>query len=75
MAKQKAAGEQCEFWLMRNWQEKLLKYGDNPLWQNSKSDLEAAVSFLSMQHQRDLLALIEMMQHSGLGLEQEVVFL
>ncbi len=71
----RSLGEQCEFWLMPNWQEKLLKYGDNLLWQNSKSDLEAALSFMSMQHQLDLLALIKMMQHSGLALEQEVVFL
>lgn len=66
-----ALGDECECWLMPQWQHKLERYGSNALWRDTLRHFSAAVDRLPP----DLRELTDLMQRSGLALEQEVVWL
>jgi hypothetical protein len=65
-----------EFWLMQNWQALLAKYGNNVVWQNTRSDFEAAQSRMkNFTVSSELDELCAQMVNSGLALEHEAVWL
>lgn len=64
-------GDACECWLMPQWQAKLARYGSNPLWRDTLRHFTGAVDQLPA-YMRELTA---QMQHLGLALEQESVWL
>lgn len=63
--------DDCEFWLMPQWQSKLARYGNNTLWRDTLRHFTSVVNLLPAC-MRDLT---EQMQGSGLALEQEAVWL
>ncbi len=64
-------GNACEFWLMPDWQKRLLRHGNNQLWLDTFQDFTNAVPNLPDY----LKPLIEQMRQSGLALEQESIWL
>jgi len=64
-------GEQCEFWLMPNWQNKLQQYGNRKLWRKTLQQFRSSIEYLPPY----LQPLTTQMQRSGLALEQEAVWL
>lgn len=67
----KMMGDACECWLMPDWTNKLVRYGNNQLWQDTFSHFTRAVNQLP-EYLNDLT---EQMRRSGLALEQEAVWL
>ena len=71
-------GSQVAFWLMPDWEQKLIRYGDNALWNRTAADFRTAVEQLEQQGEPldpALHQLIGCMSRYGLALEQEAVFL
>lgn len=65
-----------EFWLMPDWAERLKKYGNNQVWQNTRKDFSAAVARLdALGMPLPLKALCQAMSEQGMALEHEVVWL
>ena len=64
-------GENCCCWLMPDWSNKLARYGNNQLWQNTLCHFTGALAHLPASL-RDLTA---QMKHLGVALEQEAVWL
>lgn len=69
--------EHVQFWLMPNWQSKLINYGNNELWQKTHPQFHESTPELSQlcSTEPELLELISAMQQNGLALEQEAVWL
>ncbi|PME16182.1 hypothetical protein BCV44_15445 [Vibrio cyclitrophicus] len=69
--------ERAEFWLMPNWKELLVRYGQNQLWNDTAREFDSfernSQGFLGQLSQLDNLV-TEMKKH-GLALEQEAVWL
>ena len=72
-----ALGSQVNFWMMPAWEKRLLRYGNNKLWQETARDFNATLPQLLplIQNESELCQLIEAMQRNGLALEQEAVWL
>lgn len=70
-------GTQVNFWLMPDWGKRLLRYGNNKLWQYTAREFNAALPGLlpMIQGEHELCLLIETMQRHGLALEQESIWL
>ena len=66
-----ALGDACDFWLMPQWESKLARYGSVQLWRDTLRHFTAAVG----QMPASLRDLTEQMQHLGMALEQEAVWL
>lgn len=64
-------GEHCQFWLMPNWQSKLMEFGNTELWQKTRKDFDKAKYHIGP----DLQALVQAMQLQGRALEQEAVWI
>ncbi|WP_294770683.1 hypothetical protein [uncultured Rhodoferax sp.] len=64
-------GDTCDFWLMPEWGSKLERYGSVQLWRDTLRHFTTAVSQLPAP----VRELAEQMQHLGLALEQEAVWL
>lgn len=69
-------GNRASFWLMPEWAERLTRFGNAPLWQDTQRE------FIAMQSQPvvatfapELIELIHQMQLRGMALEQEAVWL
>lgn len=69
--------DQVSFWLMPNWQQKLSRFGNNLLWQNTHQEFQSAAPHLLplLDNEQALALLITAMQRQGLALEQEAVWL
>lgn len=78
---------QAKFWLMPDWQDKIVRYGNPSIWQNTHDDFVRAYAQLLQQTTRqsatqlqkiatdnDVLALCQQLQQHGLALEQEAVW-
>jgi len=70
-------GSQVNFWLMPDWGKRLLRYGNNKLWQDTAREFNAALPGLlpMIQDELELCLLVEFMQRNGLALEQEAIWL
>ena len=66
-----ALGDACDFWLMPQWESKLARYGSVQLWRDTLRHFTTAVAQLPPS----VRELTEQMQHLGLALEQEAVWL
>lgn len=66
-----ALGEACDFWLMPQWESKLARYGSVQLWRDTLRHFTTAVAQLPPS----VRELTEQMQHLGMALEQEAVWL
>lgn len=66
-----ALGDACDFWLMPQWESKLARYGSVQLWRDTLLHFTTAVAQLPAS----VRELTEQMQHLGLALEQEAVWL
>lgn len=66
-----ALGDACDFWLMPQWESKLARYGSVQLWRDTLRHFSGAVAQLPASV-RELSA---QMQHLGMALEQEAVWL
>lgn len=66
-----ALGDACNFWLMPQWASKLARYGSVQLWRDTLRHFTAAVAQLPAP----VRELTEQMQHLGMALEQEAVWL
>ena len=66
-----ALGDACDFWLMPQWESKLAGYGSVQLWRDTLRHFTTAVAQLPAP----VRELTEQMQHLGLALEQEAVWL
>ena len=66
-----ALGDACDFWLMPQWESKLARYGSVQLWRDTLRHFTTAVAQLPAP----VRELIEQMQHRGMALEQEAVWL
>ena len=66
-----ALGDACDFWLMPQWESKLAHYGGVQLWRDTLRHFTTAVAQLPPS----VRELTEQMQHLGLALEQEAVWL
>lgn len=64
-------GESCQFWLMPDWQQKLLRYGNRTVWQDTFHYL----NHIETQIPAYLWPLVSEMRSHGLALEQEAVWL
>jgi len=65
-----------QFWLMPEWQERLRKFGNNRVWQNTRRDFDAALVRLeALGMPLEVKALCQAMAAQGLGLEHEAVWL
>ena len=64
-------GEQCECWLMPDWEKKLIQYGNHTVWKNTHQFLNDNQVLLPEY----LTPLILKMRQTGLALEQEAVWL
>lgn len=73
----KHLGNDCRFWLMPGWEQKLARYGNNALWQNTAREFNAALPALTalFAAEPSLERLVTSMQTQGLALEQEAVWL
>ena len=66
----------CTLWLMPNWRELLSAYGSNLVWQNTRSDFEAALArFKEHSVPDEVLLLCAELSRQGLALEHEAVWL
>jgi hypothetical protein len=66
----------CTLWLMPNWQELLITYGSNLVWQNTRGDFEAALTRIKdLSVPDDVLLLFAALRRHGLALEHEAVWL
>lgn len=72
-----ALGCQVKFWMMSHWEQRLIRYGNNKLWQDTAREFNAALPGLlpMIQDEPELCLLLEAMQRNGLALEQEVVWI
>ncbi|MBE0440162.1 MAG: hypothetical protein IBX57_10485 [Gammaproteobacteria bacterium] len=72
-----ALGSQVNFWLMPNWQQRLLRYGNNKLWQDTAREFNAMLPLLLpvIKDEPELCLLVDAMQCNGLALEQEAIWL
>ena len=66
-----ALGDACDFWLMPQWESKLARYGSVQLWRDTLRHFTTAVAQLPAP----VRELTEQMQHLGMALEQEAVWL
>ena len=66
-----ALGDACDFWLMPQWESKLARYGSIQLWRGTLRHFTTAVAQLPAS----VRELTEQMQHLGMALEQEAVWL
>lgn len=66
-----ALGDACDFWLMPQWERKLARYGSVQLWRDTLRHFTTAVAQLPAS----VRELTELMQHLGMALEQEAVWL
>ncbi|GDY35932.1 hypothetical protein [Acidovorax sp. NB1] len=66
-----ALGDACDFWLMPQWEAKLARYGSVQLWRDTLRHFTKAVAQLPAP----VRELTEQMQHLGMALEQEAVWL
>ena len=66
-----ALGGAGDFWLMPQWESKLARYGSVQLWRDTLSHFTTAVAQLPAP----VRELTEQMQHLGMALEQEAVWL
>jgi hypothetical protein len=66
-----ALGDACDFWLMPQWESKLARYGSVQLWRDTLRHFTTAVAQLPPS----VRELTEQMQHLGMALEQEAVWL
>ncbi|MFG6465428.1 DUF7281 domain-containing protein [Roseateles sp. BYS87W] len=66
-----ALGDACDFWLMPQWESKLARYGSVQLWRDTLRHFTTAVAQLPAP----VRELTEQMQHRGMALEQEAVWL
>lgn len=77
----------AQFWLMPDWQDKIVRYGNPEIWTNTHADFVRAYGQLlqqttgqsdtalqKMQHDDDVLVLCQQLQQHGLALEQEAVW-
>lgn len=77
----------AQFWLMPHWQEKIVRYGNKEIWQNTHADFVRAYGQLlqqitaqsdtelqKMEQDHDVLVLCQQLQQHGLALEQEAVW-
>lgn len=64
-------GDACDFWLMPHWERKLTRFGSVQLWRDTLRHFASALEHLPPS----LRELTEQMQHLGLALEQEAVWL
>lgn len=65
-----------EFWLMPGWSELLQKYGSNSVWQNTRTDFNAALARLEKNGMPlELVGLCHALSLHGLALEHESVWL
>jgi hypothetical protein len=70
-------GDQASLWLMPDWQTKLSRYGNNQIWQDTLPQFQSALQQLApwLTKKSELHALVSQMQHQGLALEQEAIWL
>lgn len=70
-------GSQVNFWLIPDWEQRLLRYGNNKIWQDTAREFNAMLPLLLpvIKDEPELCLLVEAMQRNGLALEQEVVWL
>ncbi len=66
-----ALGDVCDFWLMPQWESKLARYGSIQLWRDTLRHFTNAV----VQLPASMRELTEQMQHLGMAMEQEAVWL
>ena len=66
-----ALGDACDFWLMPQWESKLARYGSVQIWRDTLRHFTTAVAQLPPS----VRELTEQMQHLGMALEQEAVWL
>lgn len=66
-----ALGGACDFWLMPQWESKLARYGSVQLWRDTLRHFTTAVAQLPAP----VRELTKQMQHLGMALEQEAVWL
>lgn len=66
-----ALGDACDFWLMPHWESKLARYGSFQLWRDTLRHFTTALAQLPAP----VRELTEQMQHRGMALEQEAVWL
>lgn len=77
----------AKFWLMPHWQDKIVRYGNKEIWQNTHADFVRAYGQLlqqatgqsdtalqKMENDHDVLVLCQQLQQHGLALEQEAVW-
>ena len=77
----------AQFWLMPDWQDKIVRYGNKEIWQNTHADFVRAYGQLLQQAtaqpdtalqkiatDNDVLALCQQLQQHGSALEQEAVW-
>ncbi|MEZ9186354.1 Wadjet anti-phage system protein JetD domain-containing protein [Vibrio splendidus] len=69
--------ERAEFWLMPNWKELLVRYGQNQLWNDTAREFDSFEqnSQRLLLHSPPLRELVTQMKKHGLALEQEAVWL
>lgn len=70
-------GDGVELWLMPHWQQKLMRYGNNIIWQDTWPQFQSALTQLQPWLATDarLTELVTRLQRTGLALEQEAVWL
>ena len=66
-----ALGDACDFWLMPQWESTLARYGSVQLWRDTLRHFTTAAAQLPAP----VRELTEQMQHLGMALEQEAVWL
>jgi len=77
----------AQFWLMPHWQDKIMRYGNSEIWQNTHDDFVRAYAQLLQQTRaqpdtalqkistdHDVFVLCQQLQQHGLALEQEAVW-
>jgi hypothetical protein len=66
----------CDFWLMPDWPERLQRFGNVEIWQDTQTEFHAALSRLQQTSlPPSLKVLIDTLQQLGLALEQESLWL
>jgi hypothetical protein len=70
-------GQGVSFWMMPDWEERLRRFGNNKLWQDTADEFHAAVAGLQsfLAEEPDLAHLVQVIQMQGLALEQESIWL
>ncbi|GAB6263403.1 DUF7281 domain-containing protein [Photobacterium sp. R1] len=66
-----------EFWLVPNWRELLIRYGQNQLWIDTAREFESFERSVGQWFEEDieLQDLVQEMKKQGLALEQEAIWL